>query len=136
MSETDLPDGEGAIRAWLRADPNVTALFGQRIFFGVDDPSAYPVALVQRVGGGQDGTSAEGLHDLALIQVDVVGNVHDKASAFAAMSVVMNSLNELRNYVHETTRVLGTNVQSWAYIPDVSERARYTLTLQAFCVPA
>lgn len=133
MSETTLPDAEGAVRAFLRADADVAALFGTRIFFGVDDPSAYPVAVVQRIGGGL--TGAEGLHDVALLQVDVWGDVHDKSTAFAGINVVLSALSRCRNFSTATTRLLGCNVQSWAFLPDDSERARYSVTVQAMCVP-
>ena len=134
MSESTLPDVEGAVRAYLRATGSVSAVFGTRIFFGVDDPSAYPVAVIQRIGGGLDTT--EGLHDVALLQVDVWGDVHDKATAFNGTSVVIAALSTCRNYETATTRLIGCNVQSWAFLPDESERSRYSLTVQCYAVPA
>lgn len=134
MSESTLPDAEGIVRTYLRSVSAVTDVFAQRIFFGVDTPSAYPIATIQRVGGGLDTT--EGLHDIALLQLDVWGDVHGKASAFSALSVILNALNDVHNYSDGTTRLLGVNVQSWSFLPDVSERARYSVTFQAFCVPA
>lgn len=133
MSEATLPDAEGVIRTYLRSVSGVTALLGQRIFFGVDDPSTYPIAIIQRIGGGLDST--EGLSGTALIQLDIYGNVHDKASAYAALSACVNALNDVRNYSTATTRLLGVNVQSFAWLPDESERARYSVTMQAFVAP-
>lgn len=134
MSENTLPDAEGVVRSYLRSVAAVTALFGQRIFFGADDPSAYPVAILQRIGGGLDST--EGLQDVALLQLDVYGDVHDKASAFTALSACLNALNDARNYTAVNTRLLGVSVQSWAFLPDDAERSRYSVTFQAYCVPA
>ncbi len=135
MAETSLPDVEGAVRAYLRTDsPAVTAVFGQRVFFGVDDPSEYPVCTVQRIGGGLD--TLEGLQDLALLQIDVWGNVHDKATAFDGISVVLEAMNALSRYTHGSTLLLGANVQSWAFLPDEGERSRYSATVQVYAVPA
>lgn len=134
MAETDLPDVEGALRSYLRADAGVAALFGTRVFFGVDDPSEYPVAVVQRIGGGLD--SLEGLQDVALVQVDVWGDVHAKATAFDGMAAVLEALNSLDRYTSGTTLLLGANVQSWAFLPDEGERARYSCTVQVYAVPA
>lgn len=135
MAETTLPDAEGAVRTYLRADAAVAAVFSTRVFFGVDTPSAYPVAVVQRIGGGLGGTE-EGLQDIALLQVDVWGDVHDKASAFAGMQRVIEALHAAANYTgHSGTILYGCNVQSWAFLPDDGERARYSVTFQAFVGP-
>jgi hypothetical protein len=137
MAETTLPDTEGALRAYLRADADVTAALGSRIFFGVDDPSDYPVATLTRIGGGLGGGSAEGLHDVALIQLDAYGDVHDKASAFTAMQALVQAcvkLDQVGGYSDARARLYGADVQSWAFLPD-NERARYTATVQVIAGP-
>lgn len=136
MSELLPADVEGALRTYLRNDAEVAALFGTRIFFGVDDPSAYPVCVLTRIGGGLDGGTAEGLLDLALIQLDVWGDKHDKQSAFNGMAEVLGALNRMSRYTGHAGVILhGANVQSWAFLTDPSERARYTITAQIMSAP-
>jgi hypothetical protein len=72
---------------------------------------------------------------LGLLQLDVYGEIHGKAAAFAGLSAILNSLNNVRNYTSGTTRLLGADVQSYAFLPDETERARYSVTVQVYCAP-
>jgi hypothetical protein len=131
VSELLPPDVEGALRAYLRAESTVSALFGSRVFFGVDNPSAYPVCTITRIGGGLDGGVAEGLMDVALIQVDVWGDVRRKQDAFDGMAVVLGALQRIQRYTDYAGVILhGANVQSWAFLSDEAERPRYSITVQ------
>jgi len=131
--ENVLQDTEGAVRAWLRTVPTVTALVGQRVFLGVDRPSAYPCVALVRIGGGI--AASEGLLDLALLQFDVWGDRHDKAGAFAATGAVVEALHQLHRATHQGVLLHGASVQSWLFQPDDSERARYIITAQVVATP-
>lgn len=74
----DWPDIEGALRTWLRQDPGLAALIGNRVFFGIprNSEGAYPCIMITRIGGGQQ--SSEVPLDNALIQFDVYGEKADK----------------------------------------------------------
>ena len=131
MSELLPGDVEGALRAYLRANSGVAALFGTRVFFGVDSPSAYPVCTITRIGGGLDGGTAEGMTDLALIQLDVWGDKLSKQTAFDGMAAVVGALGSLARYTGTPGTILhGANVQSWAFFTDEGDRPRYSITAQ------
>lgn len=139
-NEDMLPDVEGAVREYLRQNARTTAVVGQRILLGVDNPSGFPVVSLQRIGGGFAATDAEGLVDYALLQVDVWGDVHAKASAWAATSAVVVALRQDLaaggGYTAAGKATLkGAEVQSWLFSPDESERARYIITAQVVAVP-
>lgn len=133
MSEQYPADVEGACRAYLRAQTDVQAAFGTRIFFGVDDPSTYPVCTVQRIGGGPDGGTAEGLADVALMQFDVWGGVRDKAGTWTAAQLIIAAVQRLQRYTGFAGVILhGANVTSYTFLSDRDERARYSITAQVF----
>jgi hypothetical protein len=124
------PDVEGAVRDHLRAQ-NVC---GGRVYFGVPDGDpTYPLATVQRVGGGGD--ISEAPLDLALIQIDVWGRKDaaghtDKAAARAEANAVRTALQEIRGATALTATVTayGAAVESDLWAPDPSDRGRYVIT--------
>lgn len=53
MSVEALPDVEAAVRAWLRAQPTITALVGSRSFVGIPAQDVtFPFLSLTRIGGG------------------------------------------------------------------------------------
>lgn len=126
------PDVEGAVKACLVA-ANVC---GGRVFFGVPSPvteSTFPLATVQRVGGGDD--PGEAPLDLALIQIDVWGRKDaaghtDKAAARAEANAVRTALGEIRGAtaLSPTVTAYGAAVESDLWAPDPSDRGRYVIT--------
>lgn len=133
-----LPDVEGGVRAFLRADAGVVALVAQRVFFGVPDEPTWPLVTVQRVGGGDDFSEAP--IDQALVQIDCWGRLYsdtdptkkhgDKAQARAVANAVRAALHEIRS---DTTSFVGcvlygatVNADLFAPDPD-NDRPRYSL---------
>lgn len=126
------PDVEGALRTHLRAAAGVTALVGQRVFFGVpidDDGNVtaqLPFVTVRRVGGGDDPSDAP--VDQALIQIDCWASSRNKASATALAAAVRNTLTEIRTVTVGSTVLYGVSVESVIWAPDPSDLPRYALT--------
>lgn len=127
------PDVEGAVRDHLRADAGVTALVGQRVFFGVPrkaTDATWPLVVVQRVGGGQDASDAP--VDVALVQIDCWGQIGAdgngrKAGATALVNAVRSSLEAMGT---DSTAVLkGASVETVLWLPEVdNDRPRYAVT--------
>jgi len=134
---SDWPDLEGGMRTWLRADVALTALVGNRVFFGVPRgavDATFPLVTIQRVGGGQD--SSEVPIDLALIQVDAWGTVADKggkAVAWAVVNALRSRLETMRDRTALATGIdaFGAEVVGVVWAPDsADDRPRYTLTVE------
>ena len=72
------PDAEGALRTWLRADSELSALIGNRVFFSFPkggDEGNFPAVLLTRIGGSTLPTEAP--IDNILFQFDVLGKLPD-----------------------------------------------------------
>lgn len=127
-----MADVEGAVRDHLRA----AAIddLGSRVYFGVPDGEpTFPLATVQRVGGGDD--PGEAPIDLALIQITVWGRQDarghtDKAQARAVADDVRTVLHNLRRGTALTEDVIayGAAVESDLWAPDPTDRGRYVIT--------
>jgi hypothetical protein len=142
---SEFPDVEGAVRTYLRAHTDVTALCGTRVFFAVPRQATYPLVVVTRVGGFDDTSDAP--LDQALIQVDCWGDLHtdtiaspDKAQAAAVLRAVRQAFYDLTHQPavvsvagddpHDV-RLAGAQVQSDPYVPDPdNRRPRYAVTAQ------
>lgn len=128
-----MADVEGAVRDHLRAQ-NISNL-GTRVFFGVPDGSpTYPLATVQRVGGGDD--PGEAPIDQALLQVDVWGRLDpaghtDKAQARAVADDVRAAFHAIRGATALTATVTayGAAVEADLWAPDPAGRGRYSITV-------
>ena len=128
-----MADVEGAVRDHLRS-LNIDDL-GTRVFFGVPDGDpTYPLATIQRVGGGDD--PGEAPIDLALLQVDVWGRLDaaghtDKAQARAVADDVRAALQAIRGATALTAAVTayGAAVESDLWAPDPAGRGRYSITV-------
>ena len=134
------PDVEGGIRDWLRDDAGITALVGQRVFFGVPldaREASFPLVTVQRVGGGQDASEAP--VDLAVIDVSVWAQLRDKAGATALLNAVRSRLEELRTRTTVTAGVdlFGAEVIGVVWLPDPDNaRPRYSVTAEVTAMAA
>lgn len=137
------PDPEGAVRTRLRADAGVTAIVGQRVFFGIPkdaDESTFPLVVVSRVGGGQDGSDAP--VDVALLQVDCWGSIDAsgngrKAEAQALVNSARAALEAMGidQPIVAGTQLHGANVESVLWLPDPDNaRPRYALTAEVTAV--
>lgn len=124
------PDSEAAVRNYLRQDAGVTALVGNRVFFGTDN-AAYPWVAVQRVGGGV------AVNDLAnvdgpMIQLDCYGGPRNKAAAWGAAAAVIAALRKIETQPWRdaaTSLTLYGSTVDWVWLPDPeSEVARYVIT--------
>ena len=124
------PDVEGAVRSWLRADTGVQAVVAQRVFFGVPKPDpVFPLAVVQRVGGGA--APGDAPLDEALVQIDCWGSFHDngngnKASAWSLAAAVRTALEVDNDTLIATgvRAVIAVETIAWAPDPD-NDRPRY-----------
>ena len=126
------PDVEGAVRDHLRADADVAALVGTRVFFGVPLDSngqvtaQLPLVTISRVGGGDDASEAP--IDQALLQIDCWAASRNKAQAHAVTSAVRKSLTEIRTAEVGSTVLFGAVVESVIWSPDPKDLPRYSLT--------
>lgn len=123
-----MADIEGGVRTHLRATAGITALVGQRVYFGVPDDPTYPLITVQRIGGGDDPGDAP--LDLPLLQIDVWGAGRNKAQARAVADAVRVWARSIRRAtdLDGTTTAYGVTVESDIWAPDPSDRPRYTIT--------
>ena len=136
-----LPDVEGALRTWLRGRTAITALVGQRVFFGVPKKAdTWPLITLTRVGGGDDQSQAP--VDRALIQIDCWGDLDTsgngkKADATTLVNTVRAELQAVdrRTALSADVDALGINVETVVYLPDPDNaRPRYVVTAEVTAV--
>lgn len=128
MAEGDFPDVEAGVRAYLRADVDVSAAVNARVFFGVpkNNPT-FPLVTLARVGGGQD--ASEVPVDLAVVNINCWGN-STKDDAAIVMNAVRRALNKLRRRTLVSGVALhGAQVDTVIWSPDPEDaRPRYIVT--------
>lgn len=135
-----LPDVEGAMRTYLRADSTISGSYGGRVFFGAPDSPEYPMVLVSRVGGAEDASDAP--LDVALLQIDCIGKRREegggKISATQLWLAVKSALRSIQGLTQVgTDRLFGASVVSDVYLNDpVDGRPRYVLTVQVSALAA
>lgn len=145
MSDETFPDVEGGLRTWLRTRPEITALVGHRVFFGVPkraSAASFPLITVQRVGGGDEPGHTP--LDIALIQIDCWGELDDsgngvKSGATALVNAVRTALRAVVTDTRLTTGVIahGANVESIQWLPDPdNDRPRYSVTAEVTAISA
>lgn len=131
------PDIEGALRTWLRGRAAITALVGQRVFFGVPDKAeTWPLITIRRVGGGDDPGIAP--VDRALVQLDVWGDIDasghgKKADATTLVNTLRAELSAVdrRTALTASVHALGISVESVVWLPDPdNDRPRYVVTAE------
>jgi hypothetical protein len=137
MAEGDWPDIEKGLRAYLRADPDVTALVNSRVFFGVPrkDP-IFPLITVSRIGGGEDRSEAD--VDVAVYSVSCWGN-SSKQEALDVANAVRKALRKIRGRTALAPGVIafGATVDTVLWRPDpADDRPRYIVTGQVTAIAA
>ena len=137
------PDVEGGLRTYLRANSGVSALVGNRVFFGVPrkaTETSFPLVTVQRVGGGADLSDAP--VDVALLQVDCWGSLNAngdplKVTATHLVNTVRAAVEAVNGRTTLTSGVdaFGITVESvvWAPDPD-NDRPRYSVTAEVTAI--
>jgi hypothetical protein len=144
MAAEQYPDVEGALRTWLRGQATITALVGQRVFFGVPrkaNEASFPMIVVRRVGGTDDGSEAP--VDRALIQFDAWGSLDASGNGDkAAATTLVNTLRALfftvrgRTALTATVAAFGITVVGgplWLPDPD-NDRPRYVVTAEVTAI--
>lgn len=126
------------MRDYLRANAGVTALVGNRVFFGLPARCAFPAVVVRRVAGGQD--PGEAPIDRPLLQIDCWGKPGNKANAHATAAAVRDALTAIHGRTTQGSTVLfGAQVIGAVFSPDPeTDQPRYSLSvdLTARAVPA
>lgn len=142
MSDT-LPDIEGALRTWLRAQSPITALVGQRVFFGVPKGATevtFPLITVQLVDASDDASEAPLTQ--ALVQFDVWGSIDESGNGKKAeTTVVVNTLRSVLRTVRGRTALTASVAAfgidavgiGWSPDPD-NDRPRYVVTAEVTAV--
>lgn len=144
MTVDNLPDVEGALRDWLRANTAITPTFGNRTFFGVPKGAterSFPLITVQRIGGG--GEAGQAPTDAALVQIDVWGNIDEKSGngLKAECTTAVNTVRaQLRSVDHRTALNASVDALSitevgcvWSPDPD-NDRPRYSVTAEVTAI--
>jgi hypothetical protein len=141
VSGDDWPDIEGAIRTYLRADADLAAQIGQRVYFSVprDSTTSFPCVKITRLGGGQD--SSQVPLDLALLQFDVYGKTSDEAGGGRGpTTLVLNALRKALSTIQGMTRLNGTvvawdcDVRTVSYVSmPADDRPRFVVTASIPC---
>jgi hypothetical protein len=121
-----IPDAERIVSTFLRAQPRVQAIVGDRVY-GVFPAQAGegPLVLVQRVGG-EPPLSQPLVVDEAQLQVDCYGG--PKATAYALAATARAVLCELEGTVQPDGVVAAVRFGSLRWLPDEtypSPRPRY-----------
>lgn len=121
------PDIEGAMRQFLRDDPGLQALIGQRVFFSVPrkvtEAGSFPMIIVTRIGGGQGRGDAP--QDNPMIQFDVYGRKADaegggKVAMQKVSRALRQALSRLRGETDVTHVVDGVTLATRLFDPRVS----------------
>lgn len=116
-------DVEGAVRGWLRTHPDVQAVVGQRVFFGLPGGKQSCVTVAE-TGGAPDAQPPIDRPVLSFAcwadydaQARTVGT---KAQARAVRDAVVTALMDLANVDTPGVRLLDATVLSSVFVPDDS----------------
>lgn len=135
-----LPDIEGGLKAFFRANDPIAALVGNRVFLGmpIGGPKKWPALVIHRIGGGPQ--DADYPMDLARIQIDVWHDTGNKIACQALAALVASTLINLPSgtLLSSAVRAFGFSQFTVPYVPDPETgRARYAVNCvaQAQAVP-
>lgn len=126
------PNVRAALRTYLRADTAVSAVVGNRVFYGVPHkaPTFPLVTLPGQVGGGQD--PGEAPIDRPLHQLDLWAAIPDGLDVLYTLeSAVRDALDALRGATTIGSVVLyGATIAGAVDLPDpADDRPRRILTV-------
>lgn len=104
---------------YLRAQSEVTAYVGQRVYTALPDDKTFPLVRIVRVGGAPK-VSRPLYVDSAHLQIDVFGG--SKATAFDTIDAVRQELAKMvdEDPVQPLGVVCGVKFGPLAYLPDES----------------
>jgi len=114
-----LVDVEALVSQYLRAQSEVTAYVGQRVYTALPESPTFPCVRIVRIGGAPP--MSRPLHvDAARLQIDVFGG--SKATAFDTIDAVREELAKIVDEaaVQPLGVVCGVRFGPLAYIPDES----------------
>lgn len=126
------PNVRQALRTYLRADTAVSAIVGNRVFYGVPHRGAtFPlISLPGQVGGGQD--PGEAPIDRPLHQIDLWGAIPNGLDdLYTLEGAVRDALDSIRNATTIGSVVLyGASLAGAVDLPDpADDRPRRILTV-------
>lgn len=132
----ELPDVEGALVAFLKANTAVAALVATRVFYGIPKATpVWPLVTVARIGGGDDASDAP--VDEGVLQVDCWGTIStsgygQKLPCTQLKNAVRSALRSFTGGVLATgVYAGGITVQSDIWLPDpADDRPRYSLIVE------
>lgn len=112
-----LVDVEALVSQYLRAQSEVTAFVGQRVYTALPDDKVFPLVRIVRIGGAPK-MSRPLYVDSALLQIDVFGG--SKATTFDTVDAVREELAKLPDEaaVQPLGVVCGVRFGPLSYIPD------------------
>lgn len=110
-----LPNVEGIVLAALKADADVTALVGGRVYSSLPSAKTWPAVRVTRFGGAP-AFSSPAVLDAATLQVDVWAE--SKMAAFTAASTVRAVMEQRLPGVHPLGTVYRVDLGQFSYDPD------------------
>lgn len=130
-----IPDAEALLSSFLRAQGDIEALVGERVYTAVPKDPTFPLLLVHRVSGSPVGSRP--LHlDAPLLQLDAYGGTKKAAQTLieTARSVIARSLEG----VHAEGVVTGVSFGPMSWLPDGDyspAKPRYVVDVTAFVHP-
>lgn len=136
----EFADTEGAVRTYLRAHSDVSALVGTRVFFGIPDVPTWPLVVVAEQASIEDRSDAPVALDT--LRIDCWGSLHadghpDKAEARSVRDAVRQALYDLTtdrpsvSVGGDTVALDGAVLESSSYVPDPdNRRPRYVVVAQ------
>ena len=125
MTLRTLPDVEALVIGFLRADPDVTALVGQRTYGRMPDAKTWPMVIVTRITSNMLVQTPPAEFEQVTIQCDAYGG--PKAEAQDIAQTVRAAL--AHRLVEPPNGVAAIDLGPMGYLPDPDfepPKARYT----------
>ena len=133
-----LVDVEALVSQYLRAQSEVTAYVGQRVYTALPDDKTFPLVRITRIGGVPP-MSRPMYVDAAHLQIDVFGG--SKATTLDTIDAVREELAKIvdEDPVQPLGVVCGVRFGPLAYLPDETfkpAKPRYVLDVTVTVRPA
>jgi hypothetical protein len=132
-------DVEALVSSFLRAQPEVTTLCGDRVYTDMPHDRVYPLVLVTRIGGAFVINHPLWL-DRASIQLDTYGGT--KKQAFTLLDACLSTMAARIVYRHEQGNCTGIEVDQLFYNPEPDStdeqghaRPRFTVAANVLAHP-